>query len=328
MTLPPPQWTAITSPTGHLRVRWDRDQRGDGHVIIALRPIDPGLTDAFWAGELDNDLIRIPIALADEGVEAHVPAGRIVWVALITRDGSPAPPLTITVDGDGPPPASRLEGPIDHQTSADKEVPLIFVDGEGPDLRALVARVARQAEGVAPATEASTPPITALSAIQGPYLTRIQWPVLLEEGARLLTTEGPFDVANLVESEAVQSDIVRVIPSGSHGLVDGLTAPGACMSYIVLSGPEGWNPVAVHRVRPPYIMEGSPWLLGDVEARLMDTINHLAHQVDTAPAALHGLALQAELIEGACACLAESSPARARGHELALRMRDHPRFGP
>ena len=97
-----PAFCRTAAADGALRFCWPPFAAARAALIVALRDPASFSPDAFWGGEVDNDLIRVPVDASTGAGAAWVPAGRAVAVALVARDAEgrwlPAPAPTALHD--------------------------------------------------------------------------------------------------------------------------------------------------------------------------------------------------------------------------------------
>ncbi|MDP6946409.1 MAG: hypothetical protein QF464_19835, partial [Myxococcota bacterium] len=176
---PLPPFRTVSSADGSLHVTWPPQDGGTrAAVIVALRAVGDDLAAAFWAGELDDDLIRQPVDAARGRATLYVPSGRTLQLALVVRDANgevvATPPVREAPVDDRD--EARLERPVTHDAEAGHDTALVFArGGEPPGFHALTSRVAAQA-AKRPPVEASSAPIVGFGARQRWTLTRLQWP--------------------------------------------------------------------------------------------------------------------------------------------------------
>ena len=135
-TRPMPSFLSLRSEHGHVSVTWPQSREDlRAHIIVALRPIEEGDLEAFWAGELDNDLIRYPVEARSGRAELHLPAGRLIQLLLVYTDeeGERAPAPTLSLSQARPTEERQnLPGPVRHPRGPARDVPLIFANDRPP----------------------------------------------------------------------------------------------------------------------------------------------------------------------------------------------------
>jgi hypothetical protein len=326
VTAPPralPPFKVLSSCDGALHVSWSPCALGDrSALIVALRPVDQGLSDAFWAGELDNDLIRQPVDAACGSATLYVPAGRSLHVALVVRgaNGEVVASLPVNKATTSSEPARALEAPVPHDAAATQATPLVFAHGDTPPgFDALARRVAARASGGRP-LEAESPPISGFGARQRWTLTRLRWP---EGGGPLaiVIRDQFIDSATLDSwSEALPRDAMP-IDDACDSLIDAEAPHGALRFYALMRGPAPWRPVALSPVPPPFDEATRPHTIGEIGARLAQGVASVVERLESAPLALSDLEPQLMMLEGAVDVLASGDPLRALVEQAVERWR-------
>lgn len=85
---PLPPFLRIAAADGELPLRWTPLSAARAFVVVALREPESFGAEAFWAGEVDNDLIRVPVDASSGQAVVFVPAGRAVALAMVARDAA------------------------------------------------------------------------------------------------------------------------------------------------------------------------------------------------------------------------------------------------
>lgn len=334
---PRPHWLAASAPDGAIRVRWDLAEAphavAKATLVVALRHMDPEGADdeAFWAGDLDNDLIRMSVVPEAGQVTAYAPADRVVQLTLVCRDAAgaltPAPRLSLAVEvvaGAQSGAKARvpvLEAPVPHAHGPAADIPLIFVEGpDAPDLEALAARVASQVKGE-PVQAGGRATSGAFGAKQRWYLTRLGFTPPEGAGLKAVVRTSFIDAPTLASFLVSPPDDALDLPEGSDGLVDGLTPADSFAFYAVLAGPAPWRLLQLTPLPPPFEASAAPALLGDVAGRLEPAVKaRVAALASPTPGeiqALKDIPPQLALLEAAAAVLPKGSEARRAVAALA-----------
>lgn len=327
---PLPAWLAAVSADGTLRVQWSAREQAitAAHLLVCLRPVTAGDAAAFWAGELDSDIIRHPVEARSGFAAVPVPTGRPLYLALVLRgpDGELAASPELRLAPERAPTPRVLESPVDHEHSDSSPPALVFVAGpDAPDLAALARRVALST-GASPPAGGPPAPTPAFAARPRWSLVRLAFDP--PEGAPLLLVRRPraiepAELARLAHSPP--ADAVA-LPPDSDGLIDGLpgSEPAAegVTFYVLLAGPAPWTSVPLVPLLPPFDAAKRPALLGPVEDRLAPAIHHRLDRLATAALPLGELPLELALIEAAVECLPVTSELRRRVEaQVALKRR-------
>lgn len=309
-----PQFIPITCDDGRLELGWAAlpGEVCRAVLLIALREITAPEAEAFWRGELDSDLIRVPIGPASQSGQASVPQGRPLYVALVLFDEQgalvPSPPVR-EMTGLGLKAEMCLpEAPVKHSAPPGRDIPLIFAGDQGPDLQQLAARARRGLDGD---TDGSPPPASggAFGSRQRWTLTRLTW-VRPEESQQALVVRSTYISPAEIESwrTSLPSDSIP-LPSGVQSLTDGRTALGSTAFFSVLhSTKDGWIPAPISPLPPPFVCTGGVFLLGDVSRSLIRHTQELLERLQTTPVAGTDLPLLLELVDAALRTTLEPGP--------------------
>lgn len=329
---PLPAWLAATSADGVLRVRWDvqSDAIAAAYLLVSLRSVNADDTAAFWAGELDGDIIRHPVEAHAGFAAVPVPTGRPLYLALIARapDGSLAASSRVQLAPEHFGPPRVLEAPVDHDHSPGAPAALVFVAGtDAPDLQALARRIALAA-GTPQA--AGVPRSPAFAARPRWSLVRLAFdppagaPLLLVRRARAIEATELAQFVHAPPADAI------ALPPDTDGLVDALpgSEPDAdgVTFYALFSGPAPWAPVPLVPLLPPFDAAKRPALLGPVEDRLAPAIDQRLDRLSTAALPLGELPLELALVDAAVQCLPPTSPLRRRVEARIAQQRRAPRY--
>ena len=317
---PLPPFRVFSTCDGSLTLTWPPIAGHRGALIIALRPIDASLSGAFWAGELDNDLIRQPVQPEAGRATIYVPAGRELYVALIVRDirGDIITCAPVTPESGST--GATLEAPVAHDSQADAEIPLVFAHGRVPaGFQAMTRRVAAR---VVNSEEA---PDTAISAgcfgsRQRWTLTRLQWPegtgpLALVVRDSFIPPEALSDWVNCPPPDAVS------LPADARTLIDADAEHDTVRFYVLLRGPAPWHAAPLSPVPPPFDVDRPPHVLGDLQKRLAQGINSIIERLDTEQLALTDLEPRLTILRSAVAILNEGSPLKVQVDRAVQRWR-------
>lgn len=331
---PLPTWLATASADGMVRVRWDAPAQAiaAAHLLVCLRPVTADDAAAFWAGELDADIIRHPVRPGGGRAEIPVPTGRPLHLALVWRTPggglAPSPKLRLAPERAAPPPV--LEAPVHHDHATADSPALVFVAGsEAPDLGALARRVALSLGTPSRASAPPAPP-PAFAARPRWSLVRLAFEPPAGAPLSLLRRTRAIDPSELAQCvDAPPADAIA-IPPDSDGLIDALSgsepAAEGVIFYALFAGPAPWTPLPLVPLLPPFDAAGRPTLLGPVEDRLAPAIHHRLDRLATAALPLGELPLELSLIEAAVQCLPATSALRRRVEAQVAQMRHEPRY--
>ncbi|TNF26575.1 MAG: hypothetical protein EP329_21065 [Deltaproteobacteria bacterium] len=343
---PLPPFLRTVAAHGELTLRWTPLVAARAFVVVALREPESFGAAAFWAGEVDNDLIRVPVdARAGEAV-VFVPAGRPVALAMVARDAAGAllasPELLAAAQHDCVDHGAeavqnghgavredddrRLTGPVPHREPPSQDTPFVFVASEAaPDLDALARRVAESiAQGPSPALPAR-PRTSCFGARQRWYLTRLALP---GTGERHLIRRSTFMDADLIAtwSAGPPADAVAV-PLDADGLVDGTPGdPDETVFYVLLAGPAPLRPLPLMPVAPPFSSVARPLVLGPAAEQLDAAVAGRIAAITDGPVVLSDLPPVLTLIRAAVAWLSEEHPVRRRAEDAVAALETEPRY--
>ncbi|MCB9728938.1 MAG: hypothetical protein H6744_07600 [Deltaproteobacteria bacterium] len=329
---PPVPWLVASSPDGELRLTWTppAEPPARANLLVCLRPIPDADLAAFWAGDLDADIIRHPVRPEAAAAILRVPAGRELHLALVWRhaDGTPEPAETLRLLAPAPAPRT-LEAPVSHVGHEGDEPgaapELVFVEGtRSPDLESLARRVALSAAGgralpaAAPSAEASQP----FAARQRWSLIRLAFTPPASAPLQMVRRSQVIDPSELATfADAPPADAIA-LPPDTDGVIDAEPAPDAIAFYCVLAGPAPWRPLPLAPMPPPFDSASRPALLGPVEARLGAAIDERLERLERAPLPLGELPLALDLLDAALRCLPPTAPLRQR---ITARLAAHAR---
>lgn len=322
---PPLCWLVASAADGALRVQWPAPTApvARAHLLVCLRAVSPDDTEAFWAGDLDTDLIRHPVDAAACAATVPVPSGRELHLTLVFRDAAdavvPAPPLRTAE-----PPPAVLEAPVHHHSPDDGAPPaLVFVRGtQSPDLSALARRVAL-------AAGAHAPPATG----PRPFAARARWSLVRlrftpPDDAPLLLVRrtAAIEPADLDAFALSPPPDAIEVPPNTDAIVDGEPAPESIAFYALLAGPAPWRALPLAPQLPPFDDAARLFALGPVEDRLAPAVLDRLDRLGTTPVALGELPLALALLEAAVRFLPSASPLRRLVDDRVAHHRHAPRY--